>query len=741
MLILITANSAWNIVNFRAGLIRFLIKSGHKVIVLCPDGSEVSSIEEIGCRVVTFPLSRRGARLVEELISLREMHRQIRQLRPQAVLSFTIKNNIYAGLSCRINKIAFFPNVTGLGYAFDRGGFLKLLVRFLYRLAFVRAEKVLMQNPDDAALFLKHKLVREQQIELVPGSGVDLEKFCAAPLPENPQPVFLFVGRLIKEKGIFEFVEAARRVHQRRAAAKFEMIGPIDGPEHDGVSLGQVEEWRSEGVATYLGMRNDVRPDMSRADCVVLPSYREGTPRALLEAAAMGIPIVTTDAPGCREVIINEETGFLCRPRDAVDLADKILRVLDLDAPAIAEMRNAARRWAQDKFAEQRIFERYDRILSARSAGKIKVLVTANSAWNIVNFRTSLIKSLQSSGHEVVIACPAGARTERLSDLDCELVELDISRSGINPIREILSFLCMDKLIRDIKPDVVLSFNIKNNIYAAISCRLRNVSIIPNVTGLGHVFSRGFGIQMLIRMLYRLAFGKVRRVFFQNPDDAALFINQKLVRDDQVELLPGSGVDLMAFRPLDRPANQITRFLFMSRLIGEKGIFEFVEAARAVLLSRPEAKFFVMGPVDRSSPSSVSIDQVRAWEAQGVITYLGDQDDVRPYLKIADCIILPSYYREGTPRALLEAAAMGLTIITTDTPGCREAVIDGVSGFLCRPKDVQDLQHKIYRMMDLTKYEIAQARAAAIDHVTRNFDEKFVLRAYDRNLMPAIKRK
>jgi len=363
--IVLTGNTGFKIANFRRGLIRTLISEGHSVTVVAPSDVHFTSLEALGCAVVPITMDRNGtAPLAEARLAL-QILAALQRLRPDVVFSYTIKNNIYSGLACRLLRIPFAPNVTGLGPAFNRKGLLNRLVRGLYRQAFRRARTVFFQNTQDRDVFLQAGLVDSQVARLLPGSGVDLQQFSARPLPPDTDGiVFLFVARLLWDKGLGVLAEAARDLRISHPHARIHVLGPLDPDSASAVSAAQMQDWIAEGLFHWLGSTDDVRPMLEAAHCVVLPSYyREGTPRSLIEACAIGRPIITTDMPGCRDVVIPGETGFLCAPRDAGALAAAMQAFLALDPAQRAAMGAAARRVAETRYDEAIVIAAYQDIL------------------------------------------------------------------------------------------------------------------------------------------------------------------------------------------------------------------------------------------------------------------------------------------------------------------------------------------------------------------------------------------
>jgi glycosyltransferase involved in cell wall biosynthesis len=278
-----------------------------------------------------------------------------------------------------------------------------------------------------------------------------------------------------------------------------------------------------------------------------------------------------------------------------------------------------------------------------------------------------------------------------------------------------------------------LGYTVKPNVYGSLAAHFLGIPVINNIAGLGATFIRPNWLTYVVCFLYRISLTRSRKVFFQNQDDREMFARKGLVKQEQTDCLPGSGVDLAKFAPStssDAPdASSKFQFLLIARMLWDKGVWEFVEAARLLRSRYPEAEFCLLGFLDAENPAAISRSQMDLWVKEGVINYLGVSDDVRAQIKVADCIVLPSY-REGTPRSLLEAAAMARPIVTTNAVGCREAVDDEHNGFLCRPKDALDLSLKMERMLQLSCDERKAMGRYGREKMELQFDEKFVIAKY-----------
>jgi glycosyltransferase involved in cell wall biosynthesis len=279
------------------------------------------------------------------------------------VLHYTIKPNIYGSIAAKLAGIPSINNVTGLGTVFIRHNLTAKIAHHLYRWAFNFPETVFFQNEDDRKLFVDKKLVRPEITDVLPGSGVDLTRFAPSEFKKNDVFTFLVISRVLYDKGILEYIEAIRRLRAQGVRAKFQLLGKIETARGLGVPREQISEWVREGLIEYLGTVSDVIPVIERADCVILPSYREGTPRTLLEAASLGKPIIATDVPGCRDTVEHGFNGFLCKVKDPQDLADKMRQIMHLSDHRLRQMGSNSRQLAVERFDQNIVIGKYQRAL------------------------------------------------------------------------------------------------------------------------------------------------------------------------------------------------------------------------------------------------------------------------------------------------------------------------------------------------------------------------------------------
>lgn len=357
-------------------------------------------------------------------------------------------------------------------------------------------------------------------------------------------------------------------------------------------------------------------------------------------------------------------------------------------------------------------------------------MFSGNNAWAMWNFRAQLVRHFVERGFRVSVTLPRDdVFFQKFRELGAEVYEVTMNAKGTNPLADARVIGRYVKLMRRLRPDLSITFTIKPNIYAGLAARWTHTPYLPVTTGLGYVFIEDSRVSRVAKLLYRVAFRGAEKVWFLNRDDVESFRAARLVAKDKVELLPGEGIDLTHFEPCPLPAEGVT-FLFVGRMLRDKGVLEFVEAARRLRERHPSVRWLLLGGVWEDNPAAVSREQLEAWNAEGTVEWLGQQEDVRPYLRAATCVVLPSY-REGVPRVLLEGAALARPVIATDAPGCRDVVEDGVNGFLCEVRSAESLAGAMERLLALTPEERAEMGRRGRRLVEERFDLKRILAQYD----------
>lgn len=361
----------------------------------------------------------------------------------------------------------------------------------------------------------------------------------------------------------------------------------------------------------------------------------------------------------------------------------------------------------------------------------MRVLILANNDIGLYKFRKELIEELLKE-NEVFISLPNGEFVKELIDLGCKFIDTYISRRGTNPITDFRLMIKYKKIIKEVKPNVVLTYTIKPNIYGGMICRLAKVPYIANITGLGTAVENGGLLQVVTLTLYKLALKNVSCVFFQNKENADFF-NKKRIIEKKQRIIPGSGVNLQHYNVLDYPKDKNINFLFISRVMKEKGIEQYLEASEYIKNRYPFTNFHILGFCEEAYERKLEKLQER-----GIIYYHGMKNDIREFHKISHCTIHPTYYPEGMSNVLLESAASGRPIITTNRSGCREIVDDGVNGYIVAQQNSQDLIKKIEMFLALSYDKKKQMGLAGRYKVEREFDRQIVLDAYMEEIKAII---
>lgn len=354
----------------------------------------------------------------------------------------------------------------------------------------------------------------------------------------------------------------------------------------------------------------------------------------------------------------------------------------------------------------------------------MKVVLIGNSGLSIYNWRRELIEKLISDGYSVSVLCPNDDYVADLQKMGCLFFDTPLSRHGTNPFKDLKLLKTYKRILKGIAPDCVFSYTIKPNIYGAMACKKLKIPCIVNITGLGTAVENKGVLQKITTRLYKIAFKKVQTIFFQNEENMRFFADRKIYSEKH-KLLPGSGVNLNRFKPIVFPNVDTVDFVFISRLMKEKGIEQYFEAAEYIKNKYPYTRFHVCGFCEKEYET-----QMKKLKESDFIIYHGMVKDITTILEIVHCVVHPSYYPEGISSVLLEACACARPIITTDRAGCREVVDDGVNGFIVKQKDSEDLIKQIEKFLALTVEERRQMGLNGRAKVEKEFDRNIVINAY-----------
>lgn len=362
----------------------------------------------------------------------------------------------------------------------------------------------------------------------------------------------------------------------------------------------------------------------------------------------------------------------------------------------------------------------------------MRIAISINTAWNIFNFRQGLISRLLAEGHDIVAIAPVDDYSTRLVDLGCQFEPIHMEATGANPVADLQLILKYRKVFKKVKPDIILQYTIKPNIYGTLAANTLGIPVINNVSGLGTVFLNTGIVSKIARVLYRVAFKRVDLTFFQNKDDEADFKEAVGMPNLKCRQLPGSGVNLQRFTPATKEVDKTDfTFLMISRLISDKGVYEYIEAAKHIVndTNLKGVHFQLIGKLDEEHTKSITKEELSDWIDSGIVQYLDETAKIEDIISKVDCVVLPSY-REGTPKTLLEAGAMARPLVTTDVPGCRNVVKDGYNGFFCQVKDASDLERAIRQLLSLSEQEISTMGLNSRQFVEEFFDENIVISKY-----------
>lgn len=372
--VLILSNHPLYTYNLRKDLIQRLIDAKYKVVIALPEGEKIEQLIDMGCTFIHVPLERRGTNPISDLKLLKKYITVIKHVKPSIVLTYTLKPNLYGGIACRLNNIdEVIHTVTGLGTVFVRNVWYKKLIVFLNKFAFKSAKTIAFMNEDNKELYRNLDIVEASQNTIVtPGSGVNLDYFKYSDYPcENEVVKFSFIARVLKDKGIEEFLLAAKKFKETYGNVAFEVVGFVDELKYEKL----LKEYEDEGVINYLGKKNDMPKIMRDSHCIVLPSYGEGRGTVLQEAAAIGRPLITTDAYGCRDNVEENINGFLCEVKNYKSLQDSFLKFYNLDYQTKKEMGRASRKKAEKEFDRSIIVDIYikeiEKIIERRNTNEV----------------------------------------------------------------------------------------------------------------------------------------------------------------------------------------------------------------------------------------------------------------------------------------------------------------------------------------------------------------------------------
>ena len=363
-----------------------------------------------------------------------------------------------------------------------------------------------------------------------------------------------------------------------------------------------------------------------------------------------------------------------------------------------------------------------------------KIAFVGNSLQTMCNFRMGVMRHLVHLGHEVVVVVPQDTDTEILRKEHIQLIPIEVDCKGTNPIADIRLAKTLKKIYQRENFDFLFHYTIKSVIYGSWAAQKANIPHISVITGLGYTFLKRNLLNRLVVAMYRRSLSHAESVWFLNQTDQQVFTTLKILPYEQTRLINGEGVDTTKYHTQIPLSNSPFTFLYIGRMLWDKGVGLFVEAAHIIKEKYPQAIFQVLGPLSSDNPNNISPSQLEEWHNSGVVNYVGCTSNVLPHLEQSTCIVLPTFYPEGMPRVLMEAASMQRPIIASNVPGCREVVIEGKNGYLCLKKNINSLVSCMEKMLTLSAEELTAMGSAGREHVLQLFDEKKIIAIYQQQL-------
>lgn len=357
--ILFTSNVTWAMIKFRHGVLQDLLKQGHQIYIVAPYDEFVVPLQKMGCHCIDIHLSRKGVNPIEDLKLIYTLYKIYEKIKPDIIFNYSIKPIIYGSLAARLANIKSVAVNIGLGYTFIHTNLISKISHFLYKLALYFPEEVWFINEDDRAEFVSRSLVSSNKTSVLPSEGVDTHYFSPRQSHEDCI-IFLLIARVLWDKGVGEYYQAAKKLKETYPHVEFQLLGSIDDGNPKGIEAKVIEQWHNEGMIHYLGYADDVRGFISNATCIVLPSYREGKGMTLIEAGAMGKPLIATNVPGCKDIVKEGYNGFLCEVKNSMSLADAMEKMINLDQSAVKKLGENAHSFMKEHFDERRVIAIYE---------------------------------------------------------------------------------------------------------------------------------------------------------------------------------------------------------------------------------------------------------------------------------------------------------------------------------------------------------------------------------------------
>lgn len=731
VLFIITDLGSFN--NFLSELCLSLISNdGFKVSVICSSDRVINfenkfDYTSIGIRFYFVDIPR-GYQIIKILSASKKINSIIEREKPNIILAhFT--STIFTSLLLKKIKTKIWGTFHGLGFPVSVG-YKKLIYKIIEYFCFLRLDKIIVLNDVDfnsVPKIFKSRLIKINSL----GLGCDLHKFdrnkfsndeklqLKNKLKISDQFIIAFTGRFVHFKGFNIIAKLFIKLSQKyNSKFKLILIGGMDPLHNSGLTKDEEDMLFDHKDVVKIGFTKDVSKYLSIVDLFVFPSKKEGIPICITEALAMGIPVVTFNSRGCNELVKNGYNGILIDTDYAqfeeINLFQNAIEKLYFDNELYMTFQINAINNREDLSRDNFIKEHSGWIKNNTLLNKKKLLIVVNVDWFFLSHRKDLALSAKKEGYQVIILTKDTGQKSIIEALGFEFIDLPMSRSGTNLFKELSTLKYLFRIYKKEKPDIIHHVGLKTILLGTLAAKLANAkSLVNAITGLGYIFSANNNNFLRKVIIYLLRFSHRRGnliAIFQNDDDRSLFFNNHIIQENQTYIIKGSGIDLNEFCYTSEPKIGKIIVLITARMIIEKGIFILIDAAKLLKGDyKDKVQFILCGAID-DSPIAIKEEELKSACDGEYICWLGYQNNIIDLIKKSHIIAFPSYYREGIPQSLIEAAAIGRPIITTNSIGCKETVIDRYNGFLIPIKNSELLADRLKKLFDDTQLRISMGK-------------------------------
>jgi glycosyltransferase involved in cell wall biosynthesis len=696
-----------SLINFRGDLIQEIKNRNYEVITVSPAPSKQYLETFKDKKIINIPLNfeRNKVNPFHDIYMFLKLIQIFWTQSPDIVLSYGIKPVIWGGLAAKFFRTNFYALVTGVGYAFQGDSFkrklLTKLVEILYKFGLKGAKRVIFHNVENRNLFVEKKIVPESRTSIVDGSGVNIDRFNFEPPPKKDIN-FLCISRLLGEKGLREYAKAAEIVKRKYPDVSFNLVGPKD-TSPDGIPLDEVMSWSN--YLDYKGSTMDVRSYIKNTSVYILPSYHEGIPRSTLEAMAMGRPILTTDAVGCRDTVEQNVNGFKIPVGSIEKLVEKIIWFIE-NPESISKMGISSRKIVEQRFDVRKVNIEMLKILNIDyvkdfSHSKKIIIITSVpiSFATLIRGQAKYLKKF----YDVKLVSSYSNLNKQISDFEgVEFKSINMTRK-ITPIQDLKALYKLYKYISYERPNIVYTFTPKAGLLGMVASFLSRIPVrVHNIVGLPLMEYSGLKL-LLLKYIEKLTYFFSTKIFC-NSYGLKKYINDNLTKMPITVIGNGSinGVDTDFFKnnfnyqekSLTRLKHNILKkdfvITFLGRIVRDKGINELIDSFQILLKKYPHLKLLLVGDYDDNLNRIDDKTRETISNSDSIIN-VGFKNDIREFLSITDLFVLPSY-REGLPNSLIEAGSFGIPLLATNINGCNEIIENYETGLLIKMKDVDSLK-------------------------------------------------